>query len=50
MGHVLAEERPARLDLRVAFAVAAVAESAGRAELLQQRLIRPSGGSSNIRP
>jgi hypothetical protein len=40
VGDVLAEERPARLDLGVAFAVAAVAESAGSTELLQQRFIR----------
>ena len=40
MRDVLAEERPTRFDVSRAFAVAAVAETAGRTQLVQQRLVR----------
>ena len=37
---VLSEERPARFDERVVLAVAAVAEPAGRAQPVEERLVR----------
>src|SRR5437588_3888639 len=39
MCHVLAEEGPSGFDVRVVLAVAAVAETAGRADPVEQRLV-----------
>ena len=39
VGDVLAEERPARFHVRVVLAIPAVAEAAGRAEPVEQRLV-----------